>query len=252
DGIEAGRAAGATTKPILACMMAATGRPHPLIVGGERVPAYAFPENAARALAKVTAYAEWRAASPGLLWTFEDIRVDDARAVCRAATAEGEERWLNGDEVRAVLGASGLSRPAGTLARSPDEAAALARVLGFPVVAKLSARGVPHKTDIGGVELNWERPAAVRRAFAEIMSRARKLASPDHIDGVLIQSMIAGGVETMIGVADDPLFGPLVAFGLGGIHVEVLGDVQFRIAPLTDRDANELLHGIRGLPLLQG
>ena len=72
------------------------------------------------------------------------------------------------------------------------------------------------------------------------------------IDGVLIQPMITGGVETMIGVTDDPLFGPLVAFGLGGIHVEVLGDVRFRVAPLTDRDADELLHEIRGLPLLQG
>jgi acetate---CoA ligase (ADP-forming) len=123
---------------------------------------------------------------------------------------------------------------------------------GFPVVAKLSARSVPHKTDVGVVRLNLETEASVRRAFTEIMTRGRKLAPADQIDGVLIQAMITGGVETMIGVADDPLFGPLVAFGLGGIHVEVLGDVQFRIAPLTDRDADELLQGIRGLPLLQG
>jgi len=151
-----------------------------------------------------------------------------------------------------VLGAFGLPMAAGTLARTPDEAAALARVLGFPVVAKLSARGVPHKTDVGGVELKLEKPSSVRRAFAEIIARAKKLAAADQIDGVLIQPMITGGVETMIGVADDPLFGPLVAFGLGGIHVEVLADVRFRIAPLTDRDADELLHGIRGLPLLKG
>jgi acetyl coenzyme A synthetase (ADP forming)-like protein len=252
NGIAAGRAAGAAGKPILACMMAGTGRPQPLIIGGERVPAYAFPENAARALAKVATYAEWRAETPGLFWSFEDIRVDDARAVCRAATADGAARWLTDDETRTVLGAFGLPMAAGTLARSPDEAAALARVLGFPVVAKLSARGVPHKTDVGVVALNLEKPSSVRRAFAEIMVRARTLAPPEQIDGVLIQSMITGGVETMIGVADDPLFGPLVAFGLGGIHVEVLGDVQFRVAPLTDRDVDELLHGIRGLPLLQG
>jgi len=74
----------------------------------------------------------------------------------------------------------------------------------------------------------------------------------DAIGGVLVQPMIAGGVETMIGVTEDPLFGPLVAFGLGGIHVEILGDVRFRVAPLTDRDADELLHEIRGFPLLQG
>jgi acetate---CoA ligase (ADP-forming) len=84
------------------------------------------------------------------------------------------------------------------------------------------------------------------------MAAARKLAPADAINGVLIQSMIEGGVETMIGVSDDPSFGPLVAFGLGGIHVEVLKDVGFRVAPLTDRDADELLYGIRGLPLLKG
>jgi acetyl coenzyme A synthetase (ADP forming)-like protein len=251
-GIAAGRAAGATAKPILACLMAGTGRPQPLVVGGEQVPAYAFPENAARALAKVATYAEWRAETPGLFWSFEDIRADDARAVCRAATADGGERWLNDDETREVLGAFGLPMAAGTIARSPDEAAALARVLGFPVVAKLSARSVSHKTDVGGVRLHLENAAAVRRAYAEIMARARKLAPADQIDGVLIQAMITDSVETMIGVADDPLFGPLVAFGLGGIHVEVLGDVQFRVAPLTDHDVDELIHGIRGLPLLRG
>jgi len=245
--------------------MAVTGRPQPLVVGGERVPAYAFPENAARALANVATYAEWRAETPGLFWSFEDIRADDARAVCRAATADapcrggpecppgqGAERWLSGDETRAVLGAFGLPMAAGTIARSADEAAALARVLSFPVVAKLSARGVPHKTDVGVVRLNLENEVSVRRAFTEIMTRGRKLAQADQIDGVLIQSMITDGVETMIGVADDPLFGPLVAFGLGGIHVEVLGDVQFRVAPLTDHDVDELIHGIRGLPLLRG
>jgi len=151
-----------------------------------------------------------------------------------------------------VLGAFGLPMAAGTIARSADDAAALARVLGFPVVAKLSARGVPHKSDVGVVRLDLENEPSVPRAFTEIMTRGRKLAPADQIDGVLIQSMITGGVETMIGVADDPMFGPIVAFGLGGIHVEVLRDVQFGLAPLTDHDVDELIHGIRGLPLLQG
>ena len=110
-----------------------------------------------------------------------------------------------------------------------------------------------HKTEIGGVRLNLQNEAAVRAAFSDILARGdRTLASLDGMDGVLIQPMITGGVETMIGVAADPLFGPLVGFGLGGIHVEMLGDVRFRIAPLTDRDADELLREIRGFPLLQG
>jgi acetate---CoA ligase (ADP-forming) len=252
DGVAAARQTGAADKPILTCLMADPGRPQPLQVGDERVPAYAFPENAVRALAKVATYADWRAQPPALLWSFEDIRADEARAVCRQALVERGDGWLSGDDVRAVLGAFGLPIAAGTIARSADEAAALAQVLGFPVAAKLAARQVQHKTDVGAVRLNLTTDQSVRRAFAEIMALGRKLAGGEDVEGVLIQSMIAGGVETMIGVSDDPLFGPLVAFGLGGIHVEVLGDVQFRVAPLTDRDATELLHGIRGLPLLKG
>jgi len=252
DGIRAGRLAGAKDKPVLACLMAGTGRPLPLELDDERIPAYAFPENAARALAKVASYADWRAQTPGLLWSFEDIRVEEARAVCRLAIDARGEGWLTTDEVRAVLGAFGLPQAAGTIAHSAEEAAALAQVLGFPVAAKLAARTVQHKTDVGGVKLNLASDPAVRRAFTEIMTRGRTLAKDGEIDGVLIQSMIGGGVETIIGVTEDPLFGPLVAFGLGGIHVEVLGDVRFRVAPLTDHDADELLHEIRGLPLLLG
>jgi len=261
EGIAAGRSAGAIGKPILACLMAASGRPAPIRFDTERVPAYAFPENAARALARIATYAEWRTRTPGLLWSFDDVRPEDARAVCRQALAArragggapaGERHhWLNGDEVRAVLGAFGLPLAAGTVARSADEAAALARVIGFPVAAKLASRTVQHKTDVGAVRLGLASEAAVRRAFAEIMAAGRSHGADDD-DGVLIQAMIAGGVETMVGVSDDPLFGPLVVFGLGGIHVEILGDVRFGIAPLTDFDADDLLHGIRGLPLLQG
>jgi acyl-CoA synthetase (NDP forming) len=252
EGIAAGRAAGATRKPVLACLMAAHGRPQPLDVNGERIPAYAFPENAARALAKAATYADWRAQPPALLWNFDDVRVDEARAVCRRAIEARGEGWLTGDETRELLGAFGVPLAAGMLAHSPDEAVALARVLGFPVAAKLASHRVQHKSDVGGVRLNLTSDSAVKRAYAEIMARGRTLAAESDIDGVLIQSMITDGVETMIGVSDDPLFGPLVAFGLGGIHVEILGDVRFRVAPLTDRDADELLHEIRGLPLLNG
>jgi acyl-CoA synthetase (NDP forming) len=237
--------------------MAASGRPVPLdiVIDGdrtERVPTYAFPENAARALAKATTYREWRAKTPGLFWAFEDIRADEARAVCRRALAARGDGWLTADEVRAVLGAFALPVAPGTIARSPDEAAALAQVIGFPVVAKLSARAIQHKSDIGGVRVNLGTDEAVRRAFNDIMSAARPFAGDDPTDGVLIQSMVSGGIETMVGVAHDPLFGAVVAFGLGGVNVEILADVHFRIAPLTDADANELLHEIRSLPLLKG
>jgi acyl-CoA synthetase (NDP forming) len=186
------------------------------------------------------------------LWSFEDIRADDARSVCRDALDARGDGWLTGEEVRAVLGAYAMPLAPGTIAHTADEAATLARVIGFPVAAKLSSREIQHKTDVGAVRVNLANDQAVRRAFADIIAVATTLTTDEHIEGVLVQSMIAGGIETMIGVADDPLFGPVVAFGLGGIHVEILGDVRFRIAPLTDVDADELLHDIRGLPLLTG
>ena len=252
DGIAAGRRAGATQKPVLGCLMAGDGRPLPLDLQTERIPVYAFPENAARALGNAAAYARWRAQPPALPWSFEDIRPDEARAVCRHALDTRGDGWLSGEEVRAVLGAFGLRLTAGTLAHSAQEAATAARAIGFPVAAKLASRSVTHKTDVGGVRLNLADEAAVRLAFDQVLARGRSLVADGDIEGVLIQPMVIGGVETMMGTTTDPLFGPLVAFGLGGILVEVLGDVRFRLAPLTDRDADELLHEIRGLPLLLG
>jgi acetate---CoA ligase (ADP-forming) len=252
QGVAAGRRAGATKKPILTCMMTEPEEPAPLVANGERIPRYRFPENAARALGKIAAYASWRAQPPGLLWGFDDVRVDEARAICRKALDTRSDGWLTSEEVRGVLSAFGMPLAAGAVAHTADEAAALASVLGFPVAAKLSSRRIQHKTEIGGVRLNLANESAVRKAFHEIVARARQFVAIETVDGVLVQPMIAGGVETMIGVADDPIFGALVGFGLGGIHVEILGDVRFRVAPLTDRDADELLHEIKGFPLLQG
>ena len=251
-GIANARRAGATQKPILACVMADPGRPQPLDVGDERIPAYAFPENAARALAKVAAYAEWRAQPAGLLWGFDDIQVEDARAICRAAAAARGTDWLTDEEMRRVLNAFGLPIAASAVAHTADDAAALGAVMGFPVAAKILSHAVQHKTELGGVRLNLQNEAAVRRAFHDIVGRARDAGVLDTLDGVLIQPMITGGVETIIGVSADRLFGPLIGFGLGGVQVELLGDVRFRIAPLTDRDVDELLHEIRGFKLLQG
>src|SRR5262249_31904620 len=150
--------------------------------------------------------AEWRAQAPALLWGVEDNRGDEAREGCRRALDARGATWLTGgggaDAVRAVGG----PMVAGIVAQSRGQAPALARVLGFPVAAKLASRSVPHKTDVGGVRLNLTSDASVTRAYADIMARGRSLVPDSEIDGVLIQSMIAGGVETMIGVSYDPLF----------------------------------------------
>jgi acyl-CoA synthetase (NDP forming) len=237
DGIRAGRRAGATDKPVLACVMAEPGRPVALHVDGETVPAYGFPENAARALGRVARYAEWRAQPPALYWGFEDVRASDARDVCRGIVEARGDSWLTPEELRRVLDDFGLPLLPAVLTHSADEAA---------------AHGISHKTEVGGVRLGLASEKAVRTAFRDLSTILRDRGLQGPMDGVVIQPMISGGVETMVGLTEDPLFGALVAFGLGGIHVEVLGDVGFRIAPLADRDVDALLHQIRGFPLLAG
>jgi acyl-CoA synthetase (NDP forming) len=237
-------------------MMAESGALVPLDLAplSERVPVYPFPENAARALGKIAGYADWRAQPPALFWSFDDIHSGDARDLCRAVLGSRGNDWLTTEETRRVLNDFGLPLVPTVLAQSADDAAALAAVFGFPVVAKLATRRLLHKSDIGAVRVGLSSEGAVRSAFQDLSALAVTHGGVNRADGegVVIQPMIAGGVETMIGITDDPVFGALVAFGLGGVHVEVLGDVRFRVAPLTDRDAHDLLHGIRGFKLLQG
>jgi acyl-CoA synthetase (NDP forming) len=250
DGIARARAAGAMNKPVLACVMADAHVS--LRAGAERIPTYTFPENAVRALGQVTAYAAWRSQPAGLFWGFEDIHLDEARAICRNALADRGDTWLTDKETWEVLHAFAMPAAVRSLARTADDAAAFASMIGFPVAAKLASTKVQHKTELGVVRLNLMTERDVREAFTDIVARGTQAAGADAIDGVVIQPMIGGGVETIVGIAHDAVFGPLVAFGIGGINVEVFGDVRFRIAPLTDRDADDLLHEIRGLPLLKG
>jgi acyl-CoA synthetase (NDP forming) len=256
DGIAAGRRAGAPAKTVLACLLAEPGALTPLELEAppERVPIYAFPENAARALGKIAAYANWRSQPPALFWSFDDMRAADARELCRAVVHSRGDDWLTGEETQRVLNAFALPLVPTVVADSADDAAALAATFGFPVVAKLATRQLLHKSDVGAVHVGLSSASAVRSAFEELTALAAVHGGANRAggEGVVIQPMISGGVETMIGMTDDPVFGPLVAFGLGGIYVEVLGDVRFRIAPLTDRDAYDLVRGIRGFKLLEG
>jgi acetyl coenzyme A synthetase (ADP forming)-like protein len=251
EGVVAARASGAAGRPVLACVLGADERPRHLDCGAERVPCYPFPEAPARVLGKVAAYGAWLAQPPGAFPDFDDLRPAEARAACRAAAARGEG-WLSAEEVRAVLEAAGLPLVPLAFAPTADEAAAAAARFGFPVAVKLASRRLVHKSEVGGVRLGLADEAAVRRAFEEIRARVAGDGQPGAMDGVTVQPMVRGGLEVMAGVTQDPLFGPLVAFGLGGVLVEVLADVGFRVAPLTDRDAAEMVRGIRGVKLLEG
>jgi acetate---CoA ligase (ADP-forming) len=252
EGIVAGRRVGAAPKPVLACVMAEPGKLTPLVADGETIPTYAFPENAARALGKIATYAVWRSQPPALFWGFDDIQPADARELCREVLQARGDSWLTGEEVRRLLNAFGLPLVPAVLARTADDAAAMAAVMGYPVVAKLQTTKILHKSDAGAVRGPLTSERALRTAFRELSALAAAHDVTARDEGVVVQPMVSGGIETIIGVTDDRLFGPLVAFGLGGVHVELVGDVRFRVAPLTDRDTDELMREIRGYRLLEG
>jgi acetyl coenzyme A synthetase (ADP forming)-like protein len=252
EGVATARQGPGAGKPVLACLMPEQANLSLAGSGAARVPCYPFPEAAARVLGKVAAYAGWRAQPLGRVPDFADLDVGSARAVCSEALGRRGAGWLSTEETRLVLQAMRLPVARGGVARTAAEAVALARVLGFPVAVKLASHQLTHKTEIGGVRLNLSDEAAVRQAFEEIRDRLTRDKLLHAMEGVLVQPMVSGGTEVMVGVTHDPLFGPLVAFGLGGIHVEILGDLCFRVTPLTDRDAFEMVSGIRGSRLFLG
>ena len=242
DGVRNARAAGGGGKPVLACLMASEGS-RTLITENEVIPSYRFPEAAAKVLSKAANYAEWRRKPPALVPGFADVNKGAAKTVIARAIQSRGSGWLSAEECRAVLSAFKIPQAAGGLARTSLQAVEIARTVGYPVAAKLASPRVLHKSDIGAVRLNLENEDTVRQAFEEIKQ--------EGMEGILVQKMLHG-VEVMIGVTEDSSFGPLIAFGLGGIHVEVLADVCFRVTPLTDRDAEEMIRQIRGYRLLEG
>jgi acyl-CoA synthetase (NDP forming) len=138
------------------------------------------------------------------------------------------------------------------LAKTKQEAVLLSQRIGFPVALKIVSPDVIHKTDSGGVKLALNHAAAVRTAYSEILENVRRQYPDAVIHGVSVQKMIRPGTEVIVGTSKDPQFGPVIMFGLGGIFVEVLKDVSFRIVPVNQRDAQEMIEEIKGYPLLQG
>ncbi len=241
--------------PVLAVFMAAEIAPTALRGPEQRVPAYAFPEEAARALAHAAAYAEWRRAPEGDIPAFEDIRVDDAagtlaRSLAEVDPAAGGSRWLRPDEVAELLGCYAIEMADWRLVGSPGEAGEAARELGGQVALKAFAAGVVRKREARAVALGLEGGEAVRRA-AEEMTRDLEAAG-HHVERLLVQRMVPAGVEMLVGVVHDRLFGPVIACGAGDAELELLKDVAVRITPLTDRDVHEMLRSLAMYPLLEG
>ena len=251
-GIANGRKTAAGTKPVLIGWMAEGDMDRTFPLPAETIPAYSLPERPAFVLGKAAAYAEWRQRLPGMVPDIEDIEISVARTICATALSQRGAGWLTTAETRSVLTAMRLPVESGGVARTADEAVFVARQTGYPVAVKLASHQILHKTEMGGVQLNLMDEETVREAFESIRRRMDQHNQAAAMEGVLVQKMVTGGVEVMVGMTNDPLFGPLIAFGLGGIHVEVLGDVRFRITPLTDRDAAEMVREIKGYRLLEG
>jgi acetate---CoA ligase (ADP-forming) len=208
-------------KPVLASVISATGSADELLGGAA---AFAYPESAAKALGRAAERAEWLRRPQGRVPEPDGIDQASARAVVQDTT----DRWLRPDELRRLLGAYGIPLVAERRVESVDDAVTAAAALGFPVVVKSAVAGA-HKTELGAVALDLRDEEAVRAA-------GERIGPP-----LLVQPLVRGGVELLVGAVQDPVFGPLVALGPGGTFAELIGEAGFRLAPLTDVDADELV-----------
>ncbi|NJK81841.1 MAG: acetate--CoA ligase family protein, partial [Chloroflexaceae bacterium] len=245
------RLAAESNKPVLASFMGAVSLTEALrILNENRIPSYAFPERAVGALAAMARYSAWqqRPAPEYTSFTVDQARV---RTMFEQVRAAGRVE-LGELEAREVMEAYGMRLPKSRLARSPEEAVEIAREIGYPIVMKISSPDILHKSDIGGVKVGLKDANEVRDNFELIEYRARKYSPNARIWGMLIQEMAPKGRELLVGVSRDPQFGPLVAVGMGGIYVEVLRDVAFRLAPISKQEVSEQLRSIRTFPLLRG
>jgi acetate---CoA ligase (ADP-forming) len=225
-------------KPVLVSIIASGGTPEALLTAP--VASFAYPESAARALGRGAGRAEWLRRPQGRVPSLEGIEGERAAELVRDAG----KRWLTAGETRAVLASYGVPVVPERLAETANAAVAAAEELGYPVVLKTAVAGA-HKTEVGGVALDLRDEGAVREA-------AKRIEAP-----FLVQPLVRGGVELLVGAVQDPVFGPLVAVGPGGTMAELIGSAAFRLAPLTDVDADELvsegkvgrlLSGFRGAP----
>ena len=233
-------------KPVVASFLGVSAI-RPILHGASRpVPCFAYPENAARALAHAATYGEWHARPLGVVPVLDNTSPNDARRMVTAGCPSGSG-WLTGADAQAVLAAYGIGVVSTTFVPDAEAAEAEARRLGCPVALKAWGPEIVHKSDLGGVRLGVDGPDAVKTAFS-----AMAAALGGAMEGAVIQPMVHGGVETIVGFVQNAEFGPQVVFGLGGTAVELLGDVVTRLAPLTDLDARDMVLGLRATPLLRG
>lgn len=238
-------------KTILASLMGlAEGTENKRIMSEGGVPHYMYAELAIRALKSIYDYKAWLNAPTGEMKTFKVDR-ESVSEVFNSVKRQNRSHLIE-EEGYEVLKAYGFPVPKSVLANDEDECAKAAQEIGYPVVMKIASADIIHKSDAGGVKVNLTNEQEVRNAYRSIMSSVKNYKSDANILGVLVQELVKGGKETIIGAKHDPKFGPLVMFGMGGIYVEVLKDVVFRLAPINEYEARDMIESVKTSKLLKG
>jgi len=220
------------------------------ILASGDVPYYTYAEGAIRALAAMLKFSNWIKTPEGKITEF---KVDKLKAKKIFDKVKKEKRPnLLEEEGQEVLKAYGLPLPKSALAKTEADAIKIAKQIGYPVVMKIASPQIIHKSDAGGVKVNLTNDSEIKEAFKIIISNAKKYNKNAEIKGVLIVEMVKGGKELIIGSKLEPGFGPVIMLGMGGIYVEVLKDVTFKLAPVTDKEADDMIVSIKTQKILQG
>ncbi len=245
------RTARSTSKPVIASFMGEKRVHHAIdTLKDASVPNFSYPEVAVKAFKRLADHSAWRESKPeesATCWYNFDAAAENVASILRSGIYQvGEE------EAMQLLTFYGFQFPRRMLVRTAADAARAAARIGFPVVMKISSPDILHKTDVGGVRVNIRNEQEAVEAFTEITANARRIMRDAFIKGVMVSQMIRGGKEVILGVTFDRTFGHMIMFGLGGIYVEVLKDVSFRIVPVARRDAVAMVNEIRTVGLLRG
>jgi 4-hydroxybutyryl-CoA synthetase (ADP-forming) len=220
------------------------------ILAAGDVPYYTYAEGAIRALRAMLRFAAWQQSSEGSITKFKADKVK-VKKVFDAVKKQGRTNLLE-EEGQEVLRAYGFPLPQSILAKTQDDAVKAAKKIGFPVVMKIASPQIIHKSDAGGVKVGMSNEKDVRDAFNTIIKNAKKYNQKATIKGILVQEMVKGGKELIIGSKLEQGFGPVIMLGMGGIYVEVLKDVTFRLAPITNKEADDMINSIKTKKILEG
>jgi len=221
---------------------------------GGCIPNFTFPEHTAVALAGAWEYSQWLRRPKGVVPKLTGINREKARQVVASALEQSSTRppWLEASSVSDLLNAYGIQLAVSKSVKTAEDAARAAEKIGFPVAVKLLSDKITHKTEVGGVVLSCRSSGEVKQAFNQIRESLEGLGRADEMQGVTIQPMISEGIEVIVGLTQDPSFGPLIMFGMGGVYAEFLRDITFRIHPLTDIDVQEMVRSVKAHQLFAG